>query len=259
MSARDEYFAMLEEGYGLPDGWRGQWEPGADLRPGQLGAIDGDNFRVTGSLKDDADIHVATKEEPGGDEVTYAQEGSLEVFAKAKGETDALFKHIAQASAGAKLKFTEANARAMILRGLTEHRVTSERRLATDMVNALHEGRLRYGDVVVTHVKRAAFGLLLLGSEAGAEVEVSTNVDIGKGKITLGKVKGSIGIEYQSKMSFAQQMNDGFALMYRAVKIRKKGLIFVRPDVGPAAVPEEDDVFVSFDGLGAPDEAGAPV
>ena len=213
-----------------------------------VGRLVDDVFNVYGRLSDpDRGIHFELDDLPQGGGLSYATQGGVDITAKAKGSTNAAFKHVAEAEAGVKFAFKREKAVAVAFQGLSQRHFKSERQVEREVVRAADdpEKRMDFNDVVITHVLRAESGLALMAERSGSEVELKVDVDLGNGPIDVGQVGGSVSIVTQESMVFAASMPNEAIVAFRAVVVTREGFasrtvvkptVIVDSSVGEAAL-----------------------
>ena len=123
----------------------------------------------------------------------YDAGGALDVRFKASGTTDPLFSALAEADAGALVRFTRERAVLVAYRGLTATGVTDVRDLAVSLIGRYWQGRWDSGLLAVTEAVRAGAAAVLVTSGAGAAAELRLATSAGVGPVQLADLAGAEG------------------------------------------------------------------
>lgn len=175
------------------------WPPGSLVDVGWVGKMKDGQFVRTSELADHGiRIRRKTVEVPA---MRFASAGGVEFIASAKGSLSKAVSAIAKADAGLKIAFKKNAAIAIVLDPVVEIMIDNVDAVLKWMDEAGRK-KLDQDHVVVTHVRRARAGVIAMAQSAGAEVQLKTDVSLGRGSVELGKVRGKFSLVTSSSTDF---------------------------------------------------------
>jgi len=189
------------------------------------------SVRAAGTLADRRIAHDVTAPEARGAFV-YDAGGAVDLRFKASGTTDPLFSALAEADAGALLRFGRETGAFVVYRGLTETGTPDTRELAAALISRYWQGRWDEELLAVTQVVHAdaAAVLVAAGTEAAVELRLATSV--GAGPVQLVDLAGGAEVARSRHLGF-QWIGESVTPLFRVVRLRRKWLGGVREEFGP--------------------------
>ena len=189
------YTKIVVEQFGL----HASWLPGTLVEVGDIGEFHDGAFVRTSSLKAKRfSFKVESKPAPS---MRFATQNGVEFLASAKGQTSQQLGAIGKLDAGLKIKFKTANALALVLDPARDRRISDADAVAAWMETQRGK-KLKEKQVVVTHVRSATAGVIAMAREAGAEVQLRADADLGKGPISIASVSGKFGLVSSTHTEF---------------------------------------------------------
>ncbi|MEV5880090.1 hypothetical protein AB0L75_38965 [Streptomyces sp. NPDC052101] len=189
------------------------------------------SVRPAGTLADRRVPFAETAPEARGAFV-YDAGGGIDLRFKASGTTDPLFSALADADAGALLRFARQRAALVAYRGLAGSGIPDTRALAGALVRRYWEGRWDAGLLAVTEVVRAEAAAVLVAAEAGASAELRLATSVGAGPLRLLDLAGSAQVAQGRHLGF-QWIGEALTPLFRVVRLRGTWLGGVREEYGP--------------------------
>ncbi|MFJ9894354.1 hypothetical protein ACIQPR_13665 [Streptomyces sp. NPDC091280] len=166
-------------------------------------------------------------------EFVFDAGGAVDVRFKASGTTDPLFSALAEAEAGALLRFGRENGVFVAYRGLTETGTPDARALAASLVSRYWQGSWDPELLAVTQVVRADTAAVLVATGAEAAVELRLATSLGAGPLQLADLAGGAEVARSRHLGF-QWIGEHATPLFRVVRLRPKWLGGVRAEFGPA-------------------------
>lgn len=189
------------------------------------------SVRPAGTLAERRIDHEVTSPEARG-EFVYDAGGGIDLRFKAAGTTDPLFAALAEADAGALLRFGRQTGALIAYRGLTETAVPDTRQLAVHLIGRYWQGRWDQDLLAVTQTVRADAAAVLVTAGADAAVELRLATSVGAGPVQLLDLAGGAEVARSRHLGF-QWIGDAVTPLYRVVRLRRKWLGGVREEFGP--------------------------
>jgi hypothetical protein len=190
--------------------------PGALVEVGWIGKIEKGQFVRTSDLGDHRfRFQKRTIDMPA---MRFASSGGVDFIASAKGKLSKAVSAIAEADTGLKIAFKKDSAIAIVLDPVAETYIKN-----VDAVSKWMDGpgrrTLEDDHIIVTHVRRARSGVIAMAQDAGAQVQLKTDVSLGQGKIALGAVSGKFSLVTSSSTEFVSipSGKSGLTPFYRAL------------------------------------------
>lgn len=230
MALGDDYRKALVRKYDFGTGWIANWPPGNDVSVGMVGCFEKGSFSRTGWLHDPS-RGVAWDRDPypgTADGVWHFQtENSVKIETRLKGEIDSAWEFIGQAKAG--VKFSFANGGGIIVSTISSHEehIADLKALKDNIIAAYNDGRrMDQHEVIITAIRVAGPGFVLMSHKSGGEVRATTDADVGLTEIVnLADLAIGINIATQSNMAAASSYPNGFAIAFQGIElIRNKWL-----------------------------------
>lgn len=218
----------------MRDAWGDWWLAWPLLQQPAVGDVlelaDG-SVRTAGNLAERRVPYRVSPPEARGSFV-YDAGGALDVRFKASGTTDPLFSALAEADAGALVRFARERAALVAYRGLTATGITDVRDLAASLIGRYWQGRWDSGLLAVTEVVRAGAATVLVTAGAGAAAELRLAASAGVGPVQLADLAGAAEVARGRRLGF-QWVGDTATPLYRVVRLRRTWLGGVRREFGP--------------------------
>src|SRR3954471_12044216 len=173
--------------------------PGALVEVGWIGKIDQGQFVRTSDLRDHGvRFQKRTVDMPA---MRFASSAGVDFIATAKGKLSKAVSAIAEADAGLKIAFKRDSAIAIVLDPVTETYIKNVDAVS-EWMHGAGRRKLTENHVVVTHVRQAKSGVIAMAQSAGAEVQLKSDVALGRGKIGLGAISGKFTLVTSSATEF---------------------------------------------------------
>jgi len=173
--------------------------PGSLVEVGWIGKVDKGQFVRTSDLRDHGvTFQKRTIDMPA---MRFASAEGVDFIASAKGKLSKAVSAIGEADAGLKIAFKKNAAIAIVLDPVTETFIRNVDAI-TDWLDGPGRRRVDQDHIVVTHVRQAKAGVIAMAQVAGAEVQLKTNVSLGRGPIAIGKVSGKFSLVTTSSTEF---------------------------------------------------------
>jgi hypothetical protein len=189
------------------------------------------SVRPAGTLAERRIDHETTSPRARG-EFVYDAGGAIDLRFKAAGATDPLFAALAEADAGALLRFGRATCAFVAYRGLTETGVADTRQLAVHLIGRYWQGRWDQDLLAVTQTVHADSAAVLVANGVDAAVELRLAAAVGAGPVQLLDLAGGAEVARSKHLGF-QWIGDQVTPLYRVVRLRRKWLGGVREEFGP--------------------------
>jgi hypothetical protein len=191
----------------------------------------GGAVRAAGTLTERRIPYGETVPEARG-EFVFDAGGAVDVRFKASGSTDPLFSALAEAEAGALLRFGRETGVLVAYRGLTETGTPNARELAVALISRYWRGSWDPELLAVTQVVRADAAAVLVATGAEAAVELRLSTSVGAGPLQLVDLAGGAEVARSRHLGF-QWIGARVTPLFRVVRLRRKWLGGVREEFGP--------------------------
>jgi hypothetical protein len=224
MGFRDDYGKALVKKYQLPAGWIVNWTPGTDVAVGMVGRFEDGSFRRDGWLHDPS-RGVAWEKDPYAGPPdgpwSFQTEKSVTIDARARVGSDPAWSFVGQARAGVKFSFAQGGGMILATTASHEEHIADLKALREGLLAAHADGnRMRERDVVVTAVRAATSGFVLIAHKSGGEVQATTNADLTvPGMPSMAQLAASIEFSPQSSAATAHAYPDGFVIAFQAIEL----------------------------------------
>jgi hypothetical protein len=244
-SARLVYLDELNDRLDYPGTWHPLWDPGTPIVFGSVGRIKNGAFAAADVAVNRGVKLPADRQSGPTHSKSFTSASGVSMDADVSGSTDQRFSFIGSAAAGVIFSFAAAESIALVAENALYTIVPAEKQIAERMKEALDGKRMMVGDVLVTGLLEAESGIVLISGEGTASVEATTNVNLGKGPVDIGKVSGKLSVAHRSNMQYWQPYPEGLVLAYKGLKIVDHGILFVRwrPEVVTADADDSDFVM----------------
>lgn len=218
------YKKAFEHNYYLGTGWMINWPPGIDIELGMVGKFEKGTFRRQGFLQDPSRAVAWSKDPYPGtpDGPWYFQsDKSVKYEMKLQGGTDSGWNFIGHAKAGLIFSFDKGGGIVVSTVSSHEEYIADQKALGENLIAAFRNGnRMDEQDVIVTGVRIADSGFILISHEDGGEVQATTNADIKASLLPdLAELTAGIHIKSQHGMSVAASYPNGFALAFQGLRL----------------------------------------
>jgi hypothetical protein len=256
MALGTDYRKALVDKYQLPTGWMANWIPGTDVAVGMVGRFDGGSFVRHGWLNDpsrgiswEKDPYPGTPDGPWD----FQTKDSVSIENRLNGETDPAWAFIGAAKAGVRLSFRKGGGIIVATSGSHEEHIADQKALREQLLAAHLDGRrMELRDVIITAVRVATAGFVLISHDSGGEVLATADIAAG-GFTPLTQLAGKIHIQSQSSMASAESYPHGFVIAFQGIELlprRWRWLPrrwrFGHVTTAPLRGPEEDDIFLEL-------------
>lgn len=226
---RSEYLykKALNQNYGLGHGWMVNWPPGADVTLGMVGDFVKGSFNRKGWLHDPSRAVAWSKDPyhgaPDGPWV-FRSEKSVKFEVRFQGETDTTWEFIGHAKAGLKFAFDKGGGVVISTVSSHEEHIADQKALRGGLIAAFLDGkRMDENDVIITAVRLADSGVVLISHENGGEVKATTNAKISAPVLPdLAELAAGIHIVSHSGMSVVESHPNGFVLAFQGLRLVDK-------------------------------------
>ncbi|WP_369160386.1 hypothetical protein [Streptomyces sp. R02] len=156
----------------------------------------------------------------------------VDVRFKASGATDPLFSALAEAEAGALVRFTKRRSALVVYRGMAGSGMTDTRALADALVRRYWQGRWDAGLLAVTEVVRADAAAVLVAAGTDAAAELRLAASVGPGPLQLLDLAGAAQVAGGRHLGF-HWTGETVTPLFRVVRLRGTWLGGVREEFGP--------------------------
>ncbi|GAA3504979.1 hypothetical protein GCM10019016_120920 [Streptomyces prasinosporus] len=191
----------------------------------------GGSVRAAGTLADRRIGYEETAPEARGAFVHDAG-GGIDVRFKASGATDPLFSALAEADAGALVRFAKRRSALVAYRGMAGSGMTDTRALAAALVRRYWQGRWDAGLLAVTEVVRADAAAVLVAAGTDAAAELRLAASVGPAPLQLLDLAGAAQVAGGRHLGF-QWIGEAVTPLFRVVRLRGTWLGGVREEFGP--------------------------
>jgi hypothetical protein len=224
MALGDDYRKALVSKYQLPTGWIVNWTPGTDVAVGMVGRFERGSFVRQGWLHDptrgvawETDPHTGSPDGPW----SFQSRQSVKIDARLRGDVAPGWEFVGGAKAGVRFSFDRGGGVVVAARSSHEEHVGDLKALREGLLAAHNEGRrMEERDVVVTAVRVADSGFVLISHESGGEVQATTSADIqGPGMPSLAQLAAEIEISPQSSVASAESYPNGFVIAFQGIEL----------------------------------------
>jgi len=163
----------------------------------------------------------------------FSSRGGVKFDGSIGGKTDAAVGAIAKLDAGLKITFKKQGGLVFVLDPASDEMIADVDKLSVWM-QSQYGKKLKEGQVVITHVRRARSGVIAMASEAGAQVQLKTNAKIGEGSLDITDVKGKLELVTSTDTEFVSvpRGRSGTTPLYRILHYHPD-----RPDWVPDWLP----------------------
>jgi len=227
---------------------------------GDVGGIEKGAFTRTDGLSHHG---VDLKAEAGSAwaSLTYDSGGAVAVTFKVSGDAPHGFQGLAQADAGALVRFGTEHGVLSVYDHLCERRVQRLDPLAAKLIEWFWAGRWPENRAVVTHVVSARSATILVGGASGALAELRADAAVGAGPTTLAQLGANVAVAHRDHIGF-ELVSTNLTPFFRLVRLRRnwlgrvsarygRGLELARRpmpvEVMEEALEEPASVFEEFD------------
>lgn len=227
MAVGDDYRKALVNKYDLGTGWVANWTPGTDVSLGMVGRFKGGGFSREGWLHDTS-RGVAWARDPyrGSPDGPwhFQTEKSVTIETRLKGETDQTWQFIGGGKAGIKFRFEQGGGIVVSTASSHEEHISDLKALKAGLIAAFEDGkRMDEGDVIITAVRIADAGFVLISHKSGGEVSATANAGItAMGVANLGELAAGITIASQNGMASAASFPNGFVVAFQGIELVPK-------------------------------------
>jgi len=256
MAIGTDYRKALVNKYQLPAGWMVNWIPGTDVAVGMVGRFEGSSFDRHGWLNDpsrgiswEKDPYPGTPDGPWD----FQTKDSVSIETRLNGETDPAWAFIGAAKAGVRLSFGKGGGIVVVTSGSYEQHIADQKALRKQLLAAHLDGqRMEPRDVIITAVRVATTGFVLISHDNGGEVLATADV-AAPGLTPLAQFGGKIHIQSQSTMASAQSYPHGFVIAFQGIELLPRHWRwlprrwrFGHVTIEPLRSKEDDDIFLEL-------------
>ncbi len=223
------------------------WIPITKVELGEIYKVHKGVPQLVGTL---ADWGIEWKEDPESEQRgswTAKSERGVDISTKFEGKTPdgIVLKNLAQADAGAVVKFTEKDSFVVTLSDVTMQRMENTRALGPQLRKQFFKffDSWDTGWLIVSEVLRAGSGTFLMSASGSSQVELKANGWIAPGGVTLADLAGGFTRVGDSSGSDDFVGKGQISPMFKAVKLKIGGIgpAGVRSfDVDPEQLPEAE-------------------
>jgi hypothetical protein len=258
MAFGKDYRKALVDKYQLPTGWMVNWIPGTDVAVGMVGRFPGGSFVRHGWLNDasrgiawEKDPYPGTPDGPW----TFQTKDSVSMDIRLKGETDPAWAFIGAANVGVRFSFGSGGGMVVATSGSHEEHIADQKTLREQLLAAHRDGnRMEERDVVITAVRVATSGFVLISHDSGGDVTATAAADIAApGMMPLAQLAAGIQIHSRSGMASAEAYPHGFVIAFQGIELlprRWRWLPrrwrFGHVTTEPLRAGEEDEIFLEL-------------
>lgn len=175
------------------------WPPGSLVELGDIGKISDGAFVRTSSLADKG--FSFRKEKRDAPSLRFASKGGVAFHGSLSGKANKVVSAIAKLDAGLKIAFKKVGAIVFVMDPAYDESIRDIDSL-DEWMRSVRGKALKADQVVVTHVRRAGSGVIAMASTEGAEVQLKTDVSIGKGRLSIADVKGKLELVTSTDTEF---------------------------------------------------------
>jgi len=226
--------------------YRPTWLPGTSIELGAVGVIEDGLFTQITSLEM---LGLEFEVEPGArkEKIEYSTKGAVSLTYKSAGETNAKFKALAAASAGALLEFSRGGAVVMQLGGVSFNRIVDQNALSKQLLRSIMRGGENAWQrkwVVVSEVVNTDTATIVISGSDKSSMELSASGTAAPANLI--KASGSLGVVNETNIETKIIAASGMSPLFRALRVKRRffGLF---DDVHPAsdnfATLEPGEVF----------------
>lgn len=218
------YRKALVHNYNLGTGWMVNWPPGTDIALGMVGKFEKGSFKRDGWLNDPSRAVAWSKDPYRGapDGPWYFQsDKSVKYEVQLQGATDPGWNFIGHAKAGLKFAFDKGGGIVIFTNSSHEEYIADQKALKESLIAAfLDRNRMEEQDVIVTGVRIADSGFILVSHEDGGEVQATTNADIKASVLPdLAELSAGIHIKSQQGMAVAECHPNAFVIAFQGLRL----------------------------------------
>jgi hypothetical protein len=196
------------------------WPPITRLRLGEIGTASGVAFVPITTLAE-CGIASAPSAADTRDHLTYRSEGSVDVTFKVSGQTSQLFQSLAEAQAGALVRFAKNDGVLVAYSGLAEHRLASQPVLAQEILRRYWLAEWPLDWAVASHVVTAAAGTVLVAGRNSAAVELAAGAALGAGPLQLADLATGVTVARSAGLNL-ELVGADLTPFFRILRLRKR-------------------------------------
>ena len=217
----------------LGHGWWPVWPLSTRYAPGDVCTVAGGQLLKATTLTS-LGVPAQVEGDSGRqDALVYDSQGSVVVTLKASGSSGPLFTSLANADAGAHLRFTGEHTVFAAFPGMRESGVQDPYRLARPLVELYFRNAWRPEWAAVTHVLTAGSATVLIAEGRGAEVELRLAAGVAAGPVQVVDLGGQVSLARSEHMGLQWLGDAGATPFCRVVRLRTSWWRAVDADFAP--------------------------
>ena len=229
--------------------YRPTWLPGTPVQLGTVGVIEDGIFRAVTDLNR-LGIPSEVIVDSDRDAIDFTSEKGVSIAFKAAGETNARFRAIAKADAGALIEFSREGAVVLQLKDVSLNRISDQHSLRRALLTSIAVGdeskQWQRDWVVITEVARAGHATIVISHSGNSRLELKASGSTAP--TSLVDASAAFSVAAESQISTKVIAESGLTPLYRGLRVMQR-FFWLYDEVLPASAeaPPPDEVFGEAD------------